>query len=385
MSNPYIYVVDDTGNSELKKFDYSGNELGTEAIPGSLSWTQVYQTPQYVYGVDSNRIIHQYSKDSNGGLTENWKINNEPSEHLQATDGGDIIFADQYQIKRFAVSDGSEVWGISLSGDFIIKDSTTLSNNNYLATFEDTANGNHVVREYDSETGSKANEIQTKNSNYGNGISRDDGDNYVVVGNGGDVTKYDPSSGDVIWEVTTGHTYIIKFVRGLNYYYLLTNSGEVYVVNDDGTINWSDTNLTAESIAPYMDSNDNPRLFYHTGYFAETYSLDAETGSQVWQGDPGSHFKAHSTAYPDYSAFPMEWIPTVTLSGTAIQSGSGVQGAEIIVIDNDRDVIADRVTTDSSGNWSTEVRDNTLHVVAQYTDGNGNVYNTESYPNVNSN
>jgi hypothetical protein len=48
-------------------------------------------------------------------------------------------------------------------------------------------------------------------------------------------------------------------------------------------------------------------------------------------------------------------------------------------------VIADRVTTDSSGTWSTEVRDNTLHVVAEYTDGNGDVYNTESYPNVNSN
>jgi hypothetical protein len=391
VSNEYIYTIDKENDFKILRHDSDGSFLSTEfAKPTTdAAFSKLYESQDYVYLFDysgNSDTLFQFQKATDGTLTKNWETNTPAGYLVQFAENEDVFginTARYYEVERRAASDGSSVWSTSYSDRYNPQGSTLMSNGNYVVSFEDTDSSNHIIREYESDSGNVANEITAKNDTWAQDISRDDDGNYVIAGRLQDVYKYD-RSGNVIWSVDIGLFYTDEFVRGYNRYYGYSEDDEnIYAVSDDGTILWNKSFTMPNVMSLYRDQNGNERVIYFN-QSDELYAIDGETGNQVWQGYTGDWYY-DIAAYPNYESFPTPWIPTVTLSGTATQSGSGVQGAEIIVIDNDRNVIADRVTTDSSGNWSTEVRDNTLHVVAEYTDGNGDVYNTESYPNVNSN
>ena len=67
--------------------------------------------------------------------------------------------------------------------------------------------------------------------------------------------------------------------------------------------------------------------------------------------------------------------PPVTLDGTA------VQGAAITVINHDTGAVLGETTTDTSGNWAITVSGGqTVHVLAEYEDADGNLYQEHSKP-----
>lgn len=73
----------------------------------------------------------------------------------------------------------------------------------------------------------------------------------------------------------------------------------------------------------------------------------------------------------------------VTISGTVTDTNDEpVVGVQVYVYDEDDEDIADEGTTDSNGDFSFDVGDNTYHVIFSYEDGDGDEYNTKSYPKV---
>lgn len=68
------------------------------------------------------------------------------------------------------------------------------------------------------------------------------------------------------------------------------------------------------------------------------------------------------------------------VSGKVTLSGSGVDGAEVYVINDDTQEVITRQTTDANGNYSVQVPEGTtIHVAVQYEDGTDQ-YNDESKP-----
>lgn len=74
----------------------------------------------------------------------------------------------------------------------------------------------------------------------------------------------------------------------------------------------------------------------------------------------------------------------VTLSGTCEQGGSTVQGATVFAVNVNDGSLLGTTTSDASGNWEITVANNqTVHVVAQYEDADGNQYNEHGMPYIN--
>ncbi|MCU4744506.1 hypothetical protein [Natronoglomus mannanivorans] len=119
------------------------------------------------------------------------------------------------------------------------------------------------------------------------------------------------------------------------------------------------------------------------------YCVDPENGDIRWENNDVT-FDDNYIRY-DIGGFPSldmigeeNYFLTTEISGTVELNGDPVDGAEILLIDDDSSELATRVETNTDGTWSATVPDRTIHAVAQYTDENGDVYNSESYPYVNS-
>jgi hypothetical protein len=74
-------------------------------------------------------------------------------------------------------------------------------------------------------------------------------------------------------------------------------------------------------------------------------------------------------------------VASTTVSGTVILGGSGVQGAILTVINDSDGTVEATTTTDSNGDYSVSVPQNEVyHVLVEYDDGQGNLYNETSKP-----
>ena len=71
----------------------------------------------------------------------------------------------------------------------------------------------------------------------------------------------------------------------------------------------------------------------------------------------------------------------VDISGTVTdQDGNGIEGVKVTVINESTDSVATTTTTDANGDYLVSVGTNTYHVIIQYTDSNGDFYNSPSNP-----
>lgn len=380
MSN-YFYAGDG-GTDILELFDHNGNNI-TDVGHGD-SYDDVEQTPDgYVYTVASN-IFRQYSQNTDGTLTENWNItNNVFDNEITFAEGGDIIGlvyngSENYAITRRSKTDGSVVWSSSYTQT--PWDITRLDNGNVASIFD-----NRVIRELDADSGSLVN---TFSVDVDSGISRDDNDNYVVFGSY-EMIKYD-RDGNKIWTTefdSPSAADVQSLYRGYNKYYGFStdnNRYEFYVVDDNGNRIWTETVDRLKGFKPY-ESNGSVKIGWGTSQYSNTNNatgqFDVETQSVDWSWEYMDGPSAISGG-PKYEPFEEDWLPTVTLSGTVELQGGPIEGAEIIVIDDDANEIVDRVSSDSNGDWSTTVVEGTYHIISQYEDADGNTYNTESYPYV---
>ena len=380
MSNEYIYVTNRTdtfGDWEIRRYDQTGTFLSSEySIDESDSYfTDLYQTPDYVYLYDSvpDEIV-QFSKDTDGTLSKEWSASANNVNYVEFAENGDILYIDPTfeNIYRISVEDGSDVWSVSY-GDGSPDDATRMANGNFAVAFNDS----DLIREYDIDSGEITNEVD---HNLPTGISRDDDDNYVIGDQSDDVVKKD-RDGNVIWTADKNTSDTERLYRGPDRYYGFDlDSDVIYAIDDDGNQLWIEENIGSLNwVSAYKNEADEERVVYTDGSDETPYALDGETGSVVWTGDSGERFEALS-AFPSGSSFSEEWISLMELSGTAEVGDDPVEGADIIVIDDENDEFVKRVSTDSDGNWSTELIEGTYHIIAQYEDIAGDQYNTETYP-----
>lgn len=387
MSDNYIYL-----STRNDFYDYSlavYNEDGVEqreAINVESS-IEANQTPNSVY-TRYGSTLQKYDK-SGDSLNSQWSTEDaNVNGYMSFAENEDPILSAYFgPIVRYDKTDGSEVWNVSFPQDYKSNDITRLSNGNVAIALADEDTSDHLIREYDITSGAVANEISHKSDQQPvTGVARDLNDNYVVSSNSSNVTKYDRQSGDVIWQASVSFNDVDRiYWDGESYYvYKLSNvnEGQIEKLSNTGSSEWSKT----------FDFNDAQPRPYNGGTaivhnWAENCSLiDAGDGSEIWSKNLGYPYETVESvsAYPPASAFPVEWGIKIEISGTVVDGGTGVSGAKVTVIDDTSDEVLTTTTTDSNGNWSATVPDTRLHVVAQYEDDSGTVYNTTSYPYVNS-
>lgn len=75
----------------------------------------------------------------------------------------------------------------------------------------------------------------------------------------------------------------------------------------------------------------------------------------------------------------------IILSGTAVVSGSTIEGAEISVVNEDTDTVVQTTTSGSNGEWSFTVPGGPeYHIIAEFEAGDGTQYNVKSKPFIDS-
>jgi hypothetical protein len=395
MSDNYIYVgyeTDDYYSYSVVVYDKDGNELN-EAVSGiyTIDWITQSASSVYVYGYDgSDSVLRKYDK-SGTDLNFQWDIVSNSSEDWTFAKNEDPIVnanhAGTSYIRRYDKTDGSQVWSTSYSSDYTGRGITVLSTGNIAIGIEDTANENHLIQEYDATSGEKVNEIPSQANTYPRAISRDLDDNYVV-GSGSSLTKYDSQSGDVIWQLSLsiGDSSGVHW-DGDNYYVHKqdgTYTGEIEKVDNSGSSLWNKEYKNLSNIAEPRPYGTGSNFLVHT--YSDVELLDGDDGYAIWTINLSFPYESvpSISAYPQATAFPVEWGIRIEISGTVVDGGTGVSGAKVTVIDDTSDEVLTTTTTDADGNWSATVPDTRLHVVAQYEDDSGTVYNTTSYPFVNS-
>jgi len=386
MSDNYIYTSHDEDfySTDLRVYDEDGKHLSTPLNEDNIN--DILQTPDSVYtiGYDGSiTALIKLSKDGTG-LTEEWRVETNGADTWTFAENRDPIIGAYYSnasyIKRFDKTDGSEVWYSSFSSDYYLQGITRLESGNILVVLEDQDNDNHVIREYDADSGAVENEIPHVSEYHPQGVSRDGEDNYVVVDRLADMRKYDREDGSVIWKTDVDTFYSHRlYWDGENYYGSDDSSDNIYAVSNTGELLWSNSYSVDVPVEPRPSDTGANVLRGETN---EIELLDGTDESTVWTTTFSDSLEGIS-AYPQASAFPVEWGIKIEVSGTVVDGGDPVSGAKITVIDDTSDDIVATTITDTDGNWSAIAPDTQLHVVAQYEDDSGTVYNTESYPYVN--
>lgn len=395
MSDSYIYAgheTDDYYSCSVAVYDKDGNELN-EAVSGiySINWITQSASSVYVYGYDgSEDILRKYDKNGTD-LNFQWSAATNSSPDWAFAKNEDPIVNANYggasYIRRYDKTDGSQVWSTSYSSDYRGHGITVLSTGNVAIGIEDTENGNHLIQEYDATSGQKVNEIPSQPNKYPRSISRDLDDNYVV-GYNSSLTKHDSQSGDVIWQLSLSLDQVSSVHWDGDNYYIFRDAnvyaGEIEKVDNTGNSLWHKDYESLGSAAEPLPYNTGSNFLVYTSSKFEL--LDGDDGYAIWTNNLGYPYEnvIAISAYPQATAFPVEWGIRIEISGTVVDGGTGVSGAKVTVLDDTSDEVLTTTTTDADGNWSATVPDTRLHVVAQYQDDSGAVYNTTSYPFVNS-
>ncbi len=134
--------------------------------------------------------------------------------------------------------------------------------------------------------------------------------------------------------------------------------------------------ITSLSVTP------NKQVFANDRDEESTCAFDTQTGDRVWERDDIGFFIWESfSAWPQYDIYKNDdWYGSIELSGSVTMHDDPVEGADVLIIDEAENEFANRVVTDTDGNWTADAPDSTLHVITQYEDEDGNQYNDVSYP-----
>jgi len=378
MTNDYVWVANASDNS----FDLLDKSDGS--IVDTLSYSTATRSVQTDFNGNVYLGFSEKFVKLDSGFNEQWSFapNGDVGYILLSPDQQYVYIGAGSRILKCDVDTGDEIW-LNYNSSNSIGDITFGPSGDiyYTASFHES------VFRVDSDTGNTVGSWDVGDS-YDNieGITWINGNFFALSEDSKDgVLKYDDWKGTKVNSYSvSGHSNIERHYDGT--FYVGDTGGGVYKLDSNLNELWSSQVGTVEYIST-ISITPSHEVFVGSRYDGEVFKFDGETGTQLWgQSNVGVDNDCQISAWPTYDTYgDGSWFPSVTVSGTANLQGSGVEGADILVIDDDRNVVADRVQTDSSGNWSTDVRDNTLHILAQYTDADGNVYNTESYPYVNSN
>lgn len=373
MSFESVFHLSQNGN--LIEID---NETGNTVADHDLGhdvYSVERDTAGNIYVMDG-RDLHKYDQS----LTEQWVAESVYGAQTlrMGPNETDIYGAGGMWMYRVDASDGTVVWKSSIAEDDTL-DITTDGEHLY-AVYEGRKDQAQIDLDagYESETASFTGENTAGIAAYNGQYLATEYDTYGIY------------SADSFTEGNTIHSGSI-----IHYSNLEVDKNAIYAAGTgdygdgvgkfefDGTPVW-----TVNPPGGYYRSIDvSPDSLWVVENDAVMYKLDKSDGSLLWSNSEiGTNYSGLTIGgFPSLDMIGEEnyFIP-ITVSGTVVNGGSGVSGAKVTVIDDTSDEILTTTTTDADGNWSASVPDTRLHVVAQYEDDSGTVYNTTSYPYVNS-
>lgn len=195
--------------------------------------------------------------------------------------------------------------------------------------------------------------------------------------------------------VATDWIEAVDFSDDESYLAIAGYDNNVHIVNtSDWTLNHSITNASSVMDTEFL--SDQFVGYASAGGTNETHTYDAAAG---WPHDntfsepvsrsyvskfsqDGAYFAAADYGSPYQVHIYDTPVTATTVTGPAVTlDGTVVQGAEIAAIDNATGEVLGEAVTDVNGDWSIEVpAGTTVHVLAEYEDANGNLYQEHSKP-----
>lgn len=380
----FIYNYDN--NSTLHKLDIADGSTAT-SITLSYDPIVLMETPNYLYAA-GDLTLTQYDKD----LNQNWSTTitsyddgNGYADDM-AVDSNERVYLTRGPINTGVTTNvsydasGNERWSsqFDIGGDY---DNRKIAHGPYANGYLYIANDNGLIQINQSgglvDSKSMATISSDVTSDFCYTVGSDTENLYATGYDGTDyyLVEVDDSLNEVSnYQDTASDERVDSVISG--------TYNEVSAGSASGGFITFDPFSTVEREENDPPSRTDGIRMTNTGGFAIS-NLDGPyvqyyDSSFTLQWTRNMRVNATLAAEPLASAFPQEhWS---TISGQAVQGGSGVSGAKIYVIDTGSDSVVATTTSDSNGNWSAKAEPNTtVHVVAQYDDGTDQ-YNVESLP-----
>jgi len=301
----------------------------------------------------------------------------------------EIVFgtgsANQIEIRWVDASDGSTLRSITydrnstgrnnaVGGISLVKGTTDVIVG-LTEAFDDSSTYSEIVRINDQGTIQNSADFFSDSNPVGSIEWRPENE-YVAANGAGDYYVFDASLTQLNSATISSTDLITTDYNGKVY---LTYSGGTDQITRRYTSDLS--TIEQEYTTAYAGTPDEQANVYGpTTPNRDNLERSDSDGTQNWTFT-ASVLGSTTEVMPQKSAFKSAWV--TTLSGTAVQGGSGVSGAKVYVIDASDNSIITTTTTDTNGDWSADVSPGiTVHVAAEYDDGTDQ-YNVKSYPFIN--
>lgn len=373
MSFEHVFV--NNGNDELVKIDNSSGSVVNRKKFNNNVGAVGRDKDGYVYASISG-ILRKFDPSD---ISEVWSANQRTNSRnviKVGGVGGDVYGGGSSEFSRIDKDTGNVLWSNYLGSGESINDMTTDGEYMYAHSKSNT-----ISYQIDPSSGSNKSEVEiggylnnTGGFAYYNGIfhiSNSENGSYMQSDgwdDNGEGLTYINNNGNV--EVDESGVF-------------LSGYGEVIKLDFSGNEIWTKSSGLNSSYVKYMDvSPDSVWIRLSDGTY---YRLNPQTGDIIWSLSSTVEYALSSIGgYPAldmYQFKPASWYQLTQLSGSVNLNSAGVTSAEVYLIDTVNDRFGTKVTTDSSGNWTADVRKGPqYHVVCQYTDDSGEKYNTQSYP-----
>jgi hypothetical protein len=375
MSFSHIYARSTGG--DLAKIDNDTGQTATIKDLGYSVYAVERDTDGNVYVMDGSKL-HKYTPDLS---TELWVSSEDVFGAVtlrMGPDETDIYGGGGYWVYRVNSDDGSVVWknGLAEEETYDLSFDSQWLYIKYLDT--------SVQQRIDPSTGTVESTAEMAGySTNASGIAVYNGQYMASMKDGPVLYSSDSfAEGNAFNDDSFSTSNFSNLEVDTNALYTAGTS-QVARVAFDGTTEWQ-----VDPPGGYYRSIDvSPDSLWVIDDDDTMHKLDKSDGSTLW---------SNSDVNLDYTRYTIGGFPSLDMigeanyfvpteiSGTVVNGGSAVSGAKVTVIDDTSDEVFTTTTTDANGNWSATVPDTRLHVVAQYEDGSGTVYNTTSYPFVNS-
>lgn len=371
MSFDHVFSINSSDN--LAKIN---NSDGTTVT--TKSWASEVEA----VGRDKQGYVYVYAEDyvrklNPGDLSEVWKSSVTLFNAICIKPGGpgnDVYVTGEGRVYRFEKDTGDLLWENYITSGLNINDITTDGTDLFVNPYAEPE-----AYRIDPSTGSESDEVDIADSNTNaGGFAYYDGLFHI---NNRDDGEYNKTK---TWEIPNfvtnlGNTDGAVAVDTDGIY--IGGYGEVWKLKPDGTVIWNQTSLG--QYTKYIDTS--PDSVWVRGEGGELHRLNPDTGEKIWTNSSQISYSLSSIGgYPCLDMYQFKsgtWFPTTQLSGSVKLNSTGVDSATVYIIDTDTSNLLTTVTTDSSGNWSTDVIEGRqYHITAEYEDGSGNLYNGPSYP-----
>ncbi|NHX41396.1 MULTISPECIES: PQQ-binding-like beta-propeller repeat protein [Haloarcula] len=372
-TNDYVYAQSSSDPSALSMLNKNdGSVANTVSVTSNEIKSVETDFDGNIYVGTTGDEVVKY----NSYFNEQWRVSNGAVNQIILSKDLKQLYAGSFGVTAYDIDTGNIVWENSEGYDSILD--ITIGPEDYIYYSDQDSFAIRV----DPGTGNTDSTWEVEDG-YQNkcGLTWIDG-YFFVADNAGYLRKY---SG---WKGTKEFgKYYSDFISNISRHedgsiYIGDSNEDVWKIDSDGSVIW---NVPASEDRDFIRSVsvDRDGSVYVGDAGGYIHKLNATDGSTEWESSNAgmSVYAGSISAFPKYDTYVDGlWFTKMDLSGTATLSGNAAENAKIIAIDEGNNRVAERTQADANGNWSLKAKGQPLHLIAQYTDSDGNKYSATSYP-----